>query len=189
MPLVSWGCHISACTNSRKKRAPDRSCRVPEDGARTDPRTCAAERTLDATAAARRLTKRPRAILSAADVGPLTDELRRIMAASFPGLPASALARSGDTIRWHALGARCREARGPRNIRDVSVALTTSPIPTARDRTGATAGDPRRPRPECTFGSSVSTRGWHAGVGRRHERPDDSDDGRPQRSLSLWQRP
>lgn len=76
-----------------------------------------------ATASARRLTQRPRAILSAADVGLLTGERRRIMAASFPGLPASALARSEDTIRWHALGARCREARGSRSIRDVSVAL------------------------------------------------------------------
>jgi hypothetical protein len=45
------------------------------------------------------------------------------MAASFPILPASALAQSEDTIHWHSLGARCREARGPRSIRDVSVAL------------------------------------------------------------------
>ena len=83
----------------------------------------AAKRALDATAAARRLNHRPTAILSATDVGLLTGELRRIMAASFPGLPASALARSEDPIRWHPLGARCREARGPRSIRDISVAL------------------------------------------------------------------
>jgi hypothetical protein len=94
-----------------------------ERTSRTRLRARAAERPLDATAAARRLTHRPSAILSAADVGRLTAELRRIMAASFPGLPASALARNEDTIRWHPLGARCREARGPRSIRDVSVAL------------------------------------------------------------------
>jgi hypothetical protein len=93
-------------------------------------------RALDATAAAERLTHRPSAILSAADVGLLTGELRRIMAASFPGLPTTALARSEDTIRWHALGARCREAHGSRSIGDVSVALAISPIPTKRDRTG-----------------------------------------------------
>ena len=90
---------------------------------RTRLRARAAGRALDATAAARRLTHRPSAILSAADVGVLTGELRRIMAASFPGLPASALARCEDTIRWHPLGARCLEARGLRSIRDVSVAL------------------------------------------------------------------
>ena len=86
-------------------------------------RTRAAERALDATAAAARLTHRPSAILSAADVGLLTGALRRIMTASFPRLPATALARSEDTIRWHALGARCPEARGSRSIRDVSLAL------------------------------------------------------------------
>ncbi len=66
---------------------------------------------------------RPSAILSAADVGLLAGVLRRIMAASFPGLPASALPRSEDTIRWLPLGTRCRKARGPRSIPDVSVAL------------------------------------------------------------------
>lgn len=94
-----------------------------ERTSRTRLRARATERALDATGAARRLTHRPSAILSAADVGLLTGELRRIMAASFPALPASALARSEDAIRWHSLGARCREARGPRSIRDVSVAL------------------------------------------------------------------
>jgi hypothetical protein len=94
-----------------------------ERTSRTRLRARAAERAPDATAAARRLTQRPSTILSAADVGLLTAELRRIMTASFPGLPASALARSEDTIRWHPLDARCREARGPRSIRDVSVAL------------------------------------------------------------------
>ena len=94
-----------------------------ERTSRTRLRARAAERALEATAAARRLTRRPSAILSAADVGLLSGELRRIMAASFPGLPASALARSEDTIRWHSLGARCREIRGPRSIRDLSAAL------------------------------------------------------------------
>jgi hypothetical protein len=94
-----------------------------ERTSRTRLRARAAERALDATAAARRLTHRPSTILSAADVGLLTTELRRIMAASFPGLPAGALARNEDTVRWHSLGDRCREARGPWSIRDVSVAL------------------------------------------------------------------
>jgi hypothetical protein len=94
-----------------------------ERTSRTRLRARAAERTLDAAAAASRLTHRPGAILTAADVGLLTGELRWIMAESFPGLPASALARSEDTIGWHSLGARCREARGSRSIRDVSVAL------------------------------------------------------------------
>ena len=35
----------------------------------------------------------------------------------------SYLNRSEDTIRWHALGARCAEARGARGIREVSVAV------------------------------------------------------------------
>jgi hypothetical protein len=105
-------------------------------------RTRAAERALDATAAAGRLTHRLSAIHSVADVGLLTGELRRIMAASFPGLPATALARSEDTIRWHALGARCREARGSRSIRDVSVALA---IPQYR-LTRSNGGDCRNPR-------------------------------------------
>lgn len=96
---------------------------VREHASRTRLRALASERPLDAIAAATRLRRRPSAILSAAEVGLLTAELRRIMAGSFPGLRAGALVRSEDTIRWHSLGARCREARGPRSIRDVSGAL------------------------------------------------------------------
>ncbi|HLG56807.1 MAG TPA: type II toxin-antitoxin system HicB family antitoxin [Vicinamibacterales bacterium] len=98
-----------------------RGCHM--QGRTVDEARRAAGRALEATAAARRLTHRPSAILSAADVGVSTGELHRILAASFPGLPASARARCEDTIRWHPLGARCREARGPRSVRDVSVAL------------------------------------------------------------------
>lgn len=50
---------------------------------------------------------------------------------SFPGIEAY-LAHSQDWTRWHALGARCRQARGARGIRHVSVALG---IPQYRLRT------------------------------------------------------
>ncbi len=174
-------------------------------------RARAAERARAATAAARRLTHRPSAILSAADVGLLTCELRRIMAASFPGLPASALARSDDTIRWHPLGARCREARGPRSIRDVSVALAIPQYRLNAIERGRLS-EIREDLARRSFGSSAWTRGWHAGVGRtgssrleldlptsrggrhgaatqhrsvtrRRRRPDDGDNRRSQRSF------
>jgi len=69
----------------------------------------------------RKLARDRRAILSAADVHLLDIELRRALVASFSDFPAEALERSEDTIRWHALGQRCQEARGVRGIREVSV--------------------------------------------------------------------
>ena len=35
---------------------------------------------------------------------------------------ASSVDHSEDSIRWHALGARCAQARGTRGIRDIAVA-------------------------------------------------------------------
>ncbi len=69
----------------------------------------------------RKLARDRRAILSAADVRLLDNELRRALVSSFSDLPAEALERSEDIIRWHALGQRCQEARGARGIREVSV--------------------------------------------------------------------
>lgn len=69
----------------------------------------------------RRLAGDRTAILSASDVEVLDRELKRAMAESFQGLPAQALDRSQDVIRWQALGARCKEARRARGIRDMSV--------------------------------------------------------------------
>jgi hypothetical protein len=63
------------------------------------------------------------AILNAAEIRLLDQELQRVLVSSFPDLRADTLDRSEDTIRWHALGARCAQARGARGIRDVSVAL------------------------------------------------------------------
>jgi hypothetical protein len=62
------------------------------------------------------------AILDTSEIRLLDREVRRILIASLPGVETS-LDRSEDTIRWHALGARCAEARGARGIREVSVAL------------------------------------------------------------------
>lgn len=62
-------------------------------------------------------------ILKPAEIRLLTRELQRVMVSSFPGLPGNILDRSDETIRWHALGARCAEARGARGIRDMSVAV------------------------------------------------------------------
>jgi hypothetical protein len=81
---------------------------------------------------------RPKSAVSAVTSANRGHTLRGIIADVPPSVPspspnrrsdksrysrASALARSEDTIRWHPLGARCREARGPRSIRDVSLAL------------------------------------------------------------------
>lgn len=79
----------------------------------------------------RRLARDRTAILSAADVELLDRELRRALAESFPALPAQALDRSEDAIRWHSLGARCKDARGARGLRDAAVA---SGIPQYRIR-------------------------------------------------------
>lgn len=64
----------------------------------------------------------PCAILNAAGIRVLDREVRRALVASFPGIEAH-LAHSEDSTRWHALGARCRQARGARGIRELSVAL------------------------------------------------------------------
>jgi hypothetical protein len=69
-----------------------------------------------------KLAKDPCAILSGAEIRVLDREVWRAVVSSFPGIE-SHLAHSEDSIRWHALGARCRQARGARGIRDVSVAL------------------------------------------------------------------
>ena len=69
----------------------------------------------------RKLARDRTAILTGSDVQLLNRELRRAMADSFPSLPANALDRSGDVIRWSALGERCKAARGVRGIREMSV--------------------------------------------------------------------
>lgn len=70
----------------------------------------------------KKLAANSSAILNPAEVRLLKQELQRAVA-SFPGLAAAVLARSDDTIRWHALGARCAQARGVRGIRDMSVTV------------------------------------------------------------------
>ncbi|HVG71955.1 MAG TPA: hypothetical protein VM819_13655 [Vicinamibacterales bacterium] len=70
----------------------------------------------------KKLVSDPCAILGTAEIWLLDREVRRALTASFLGVEAY-LNRSEDTIRWHALGARCAEARGARGIREVSVAL------------------------------------------------------------------
>jgi hypothetical protein len=77
-----------------------------------------------------RLASDPCAILSATEVRLLDGEVRRALLASCPDVEPY-LTRSEDMTRWQALGARCRQARGPRGIRDVSVA---SGIPQYRVR-------------------------------------------------------
>jgi hypothetical protein len=79
----------------------------------------------------RRLARDRTAILNTSDVQLLDRELRRALADSFPGLPAQTLDRSEDVIRWNSLGARCKEARRTRGLRDASVA---SGIPQYRIR-------------------------------------------------------
>lgn len=68
-----------------------------------------------------RLARDPCAILSASEVRLLDGEVQRPLLASFPGIEPYLL-RNEDMTRWQALGARCRQARGARGIRDVSVA-------------------------------------------------------------------
>jgi hypothetical protein len=45
-----------------------------------------------------------------------------VLVSSFSGIEAH-LSHSEDSTLWHALGERCRQARGAREIRDVSIAL------------------------------------------------------------------
>jgi len=69
----------------------------------------------------KKLASDPCAILSAREVRLLDGEVRRVLMTSFPGIEPH-LTRSEDMTRWQALGARCRQARGARGIRDVSAA-------------------------------------------------------------------
>lgn len=73
----------------------------------------------------KKLAAHPSPILTDADVGLLHRELRRVLVSSLPTLPADILDRADDTIWWHALSARCAQARGARGIRDVAIALGT----------------------------------------------------------------
>ena len=70
-----------------------------------------------------KLAADPSTILNATEIRLLSRELQRVLVLSLPGLSASILDRSDETIRWHAVGARCAQARGARGIRDVAVAL------------------------------------------------------------------
>jgi hypothetical protein len=69
----------------------------------------------------RRLARDRTAVLRAPEVVLLERELRRALAESFASLPATALERSEDVIRWQPLSAMCKEARRARGIRDMSV--------------------------------------------------------------------
>jgi hypothetical protein len=71
---------------------------------------------------AHKLAQDPGAILSGPEIRLLDREVRRALVSSVPGIEAY-LAHSEDSTRWHALGEQCRQARGGRGIRDVSVAL------------------------------------------------------------------
>ena len=70
----------------------------------------------------KKLANDPCAILSTTEIRILDREVRRTLVSSFPGIEAR-LTHSEDSTRWHALGARCRQARGARGIREISVAL------------------------------------------------------------------
>jgi hypothetical protein len=70
----------------------------------------------------KKLTHDPCAILTASEIRVSNREVRRVLVSSCPGIEAH-LSHSEDSTRWHALGERCRQARGAREIRDVSVAL------------------------------------------------------------------
>jgi hypothetical protein len=71
----------------------------------------------------RKLASDATAILTPREIRLLYRELQRVLMTEFPGLPVDALGHAQDTIRWHALGARCAAARGARGIRDVAVAV------------------------------------------------------------------
>lgn len=70
-----------------------------------------------------KLAADPSTILNTTEIRLLNRALQRVLVSSFPGLSASILDRSDETIRWHAVGARCAQARGARGIRDVAIAL------------------------------------------------------------------
>jgi hypothetical protein len=71
----------------------------------------------------RKLAADPTAILDLTEIRLLNRELQHVLVSSLPTLPADILDRGEDTIRWHALGARCAQARGTRGIRDIAVAM------------------------------------------------------------------
>jgi len=70
----------------------------------------------------KKLARDPCAILNPTEIRLLDREVQRALVSSFPGLQAPIVDHSEDTIRWHALGARCAQARGTRGIRDIAVA-------------------------------------------------------------------
>ena len=74
----------------------------------------------------KKLARDPYSILNPTEVRVLDREVQRALVSSFPGLEARILAHGEDSTRRHALGARCRQARGALGIRDVSVALGIS---------------------------------------------------------------
>lgn len=81
----------------------------------------------------KKLALDPCAILSASEIRLVDREVRRALVSSFPGVEVYLGDHSADTIRWHALGARCAEARGTRGIRDASMALGIPRSPAAGD--------------------------------------------------------
>jgi hypothetical protein len=70
----------------------------------------------------KKLARDPGAILNPTEIRLLDREVQRALGSFFPGLQAPIVDHSEDTIRWHALGARCAQARGARGIRDIAVA-------------------------------------------------------------------
>lgn len=71
----------------------------------------------------KKLAADPSAVLNTAEVRLLNRALQRALVTSFPSLPPDILDRADDTIRWHARGVRCAQARGARGIRDLAFAL------------------------------------------------------------------
>lgn len=71
----------------------------------------------------KKLARDPCAILNPTEIRLLDREVQHALVSSLPGLQARIVAHSEDSIRWHALGARCAQARGSRGIRDMSVAV------------------------------------------------------------------
>ena len=91
----------------------------------------------------RRLARDRTAILNASDVQLLERELRRALAESFPELPATALDKSEDVIRWQALSERCKWARRSRGIRDMATERPTAAAAKRAVRRRATREDGR----------------------------------------------
>jgi len=70
----------------------------------------------------KKLAMDPCAILNPTEIRLLDREVQHALVSSVPGLQAHIVDHSEDSIRWHALGARCAQARGIRGIRDIAVA-------------------------------------------------------------------